>query len=168
MPGARRGGRICLGALMGVGLLVLASGAGLAEEAGDRGVGQVKTVEGSAHAWRADRRVALTPGDAVFTADTLVTGAASALGVTLEDGTMLSLGAEGELVIDDFVYDPAGDDHGLQLSFLAGGLGYVSGRIARLAPDSVKVTTPVATIGIRGTRFLMRLPADVKGGRSHD
>lgn len=119
-------------------------------------IGQVKVLKGDAHILRGDKRVDIAEGHDVFLNDEAITGTDGSLGVTLADSTTLSLGPESNLVIDDFVYDPAGQELGMGINLVQGTLAYVSGAIASLAPESVRLVTPTATIGIRGTKILIK------------
>ena len=59
--------------------------------------------------------------------------------------------------LDRFVYRPADGAFGLVLSFVRGVAAYVSGRIAKLAPDAIRLETPAAIVGVRGTSLAIRL-----------
>ena len=120
-------------------------------------VGSIKTVTGEAFVDRQSERLLAKAGDYILEGDTLITGKNSSLGVIFRDDTMLSLGSNSQVRIDRFVFDPAKDN----LDFLArvnkGTAQFISGQIAKLAPDSMAVQTPLSTIGIRGTRFLIKV-----------
>jgi hypothetical protein len=120
-------------------------------------IGEVKELESDARFLRDGDAVAAERGGAVFSGDTVSTGDDGAIGITFIDGTILSLGPDSELVIDEMVYDPEGGDLGFTMQVLRGTAGYLSGRIAALAPETVAITTPTSTIGIRGTRLLIRV-----------
>ena len=113
--------------------------------------GRVKTVTGSAFIVRGGKALAATPGQPVFASDTLRTGADGTIGVTLKDATRLSLGPTSELRVERFVYSPESGGLSLVVKFLRGAATYVSGRIAKLAPDAVRLETPSAIVGVRGT-----------------
>ncbi|GAB6053553.1 hypothetical protein JCM17960_23730 [Magnetospira thiophila] len=119
-------------------------------------IGQIKIATGAVHIVRDGKTLAVTEGQEIHLNDEAVTGGDGTLGITLEDSTTLSLGPDSQLILDAFVYDPVGEDLGLGLNLLQGTLAYVSGTIAHLAPDKVSVHTPIATIGIRGTRFVVK------------
>ena len=70
---------------------------------------------------------------------------------------MLTLGPETEIQVAQFLFEPATGQLGMVLKMLRGIASYLSGQIAKLAPDSVRFETPVATVGVRGTRFLARV-----------
>lgn len=139
-------------------LLLLASGpaAGQAEPAP---AGIVKSTSGEASVVRDGRSLPALPGQAVFPGDTLATGATGALAVVLRDDTALSLGHAAEARLEEFVFEPAQRRLGMLLRIVRGAVGYLSGRIAKLAPGAARVETPVATLGIRGTRLAAHIVA---------
>jgi len=92
--------------------------------------------------------------------DVLKTSADGRLGAILQDGTGIGLGPNTELRIDRFVYEPAAGNFGMLLRLTRGVMAYFSGRLARLAPGSVSVETPVGVIGLRGTQ----LAVTIEGG----
>lgn len=117
--------------------------------------GVVKTVAGTATIIRAGREIPASPGQQVVEGDTLRTAPDGRLGVTLKDGTRLSLGGRTELRVDTFTYAPAQGRMALALRLLRGVTAYLSGRIAQLAPGAVKIETPTSVIGIRGTHLVI-------------
>jgi hypothetical protein len=118
-------------------------------------VGRVKTVKGAVHIEREGRREPAQVGSGVQQADTLVTGPDGAVGVTLADDTLLSAGPNSVLAIQRFVYDGA-KPGALEAALARGTLAVVSGRIAKQAPDVMRIKTPAAILGVRGTEFVVR------------
>ena len=118
--------------------------------------GRVKLASGSASIVRASGIVPAKVGDVVYEADVLKTGADGRVGITLKDDTRVSLGPSSEVRLDKFVYSPAQGNLGLALKFVHGVAAYVSGRIAKLAPDAVRLETPAAIVGVRGTTLAIR------------
>jgi hypothetical protein len=96
-------------------------------------------------------------GQTLVQTDTLRTGSDGRLGVILKDNTRLSLGPDSEIRIERFVFAPAQGQLELVVRVVRGIVAYVSGKIAELAPESVRVETPVAIVGIRGTRFAAKI-----------
>jgi hypothetical protein len=113
--------------------------------------GRVKVTSGAAFILRGGETIAAKPGQLVFAADALKTGPDGTIGVTLKDETRLSLGPASEVRLERFVYAPAEGHLGMVLRFVRGAAAYVSGRIAKLAPDSIRLETPAAIVGVRGT-----------------
>ena len=71
------------------------------------------------------------------------------------DDTRVDITEHSRLVIDDFVYDPASQEGSLSLKASLGTIRYASGQIAKNSKQNVKITTPSAVIGVRGTDFTM-------------
>lgn len=119
--------------------------------------GRVKTVSGSAFIVRDRAMIPAQPGQVVYEADAIRTGADGSVGVTLKDDTRLALGPSSEVRLDRFVFVPGNGSFGLALKFVRGVTAYVSGRMAKLAPDSIRLETPAAIVGVRGTTLTIRV-----------
>ena len=113
--------------------------------------GRIKVSTGAAFIVRDGAEIPAQLGQNLFEADGLRTGADGKIGVTLNDDTRLSLGPNSELKLERFTYAPADSSFGLALKFIRGAATYVSGRIAKFAPDSIRLETPAAIVGVRGT-----------------
>jgi len=118
--------------------------------------GRIKIAQGSVFIVRKGATIPAKLGEVVYEADTLRTGADGKLGLTLKDDTRLSLGPSSEIRLDRFAYAPAEGRFGFVLNVVKGVAAYVSGRIAKLAPDAVKLETPAAIVGVRGTTVVIR------------
>ncbi len=141
---------------LGVVVLVLAGSAPVwGQEAA--AVGRIKVVSGSAFILRQNATIPAELGQAVFETDGLRTGADGRIGVTLKDDTRVSLGSNSEARIDRFVYAPADGRLGFVFNIVRGVAAYVSGQIAKLAPDSIRLETPAAIVGVRGTSLAVRV-----------
>ena len=119
--------------------------------------GRIKTSTGAAFIVREGAQTPAQIGQIVYEADGLRTGADGKVGITLNDDTRLSLGPNSELKLERFKYAPADSGFGLVLKFVRGAATYVSGRIAKLAPDSIRLETPAAIIGVRGTTLAINV-----------
>jgi hypothetical protein len=119
--------------------------------------GHVKVVSGSAFVVRGGAMIPAQPGQAIYQSDALRTGADGALGITLQDDTRVSLGPSSEVRVDRFLFAPGESGVGMVLKFMRGVAAYVSGRMAKLAPDSVRLETPAAIVGVRGTTIAIRV-----------
>ena len=71
------------------------------------------------------------------------------------DETRVDVTEHSKLVIDDFVYDPNTKTGSLSLKASFGTIRYASGQIAKNSRQNVKIKTPTATVGVRGTDFSM-------------
>ena len=120
--------------------------------------GRIKIASGAAFIVRANSTIDAQAGQDVFEADTLRTGNDGRLGLTLKDDTRLSLGPNSEIRLDRFTFAPAEGRFAFALKVVRGVAAYVSGRIAKIAPDAVRLETPSAIVGVRGTTLVMRAP----------
>jgi hypothetical protein len=127
-----------------------------AQQAEPTAAGRIKIASGAVFIVRAGATIPAQAGHPVFEADTLRTGPDGRLGITLKDDTRLSLGPSSEIRLDRFAYAPAEGRLGVVLNVVRGVAAYVSGRIAKLAPDAVRLETPAAIVGVRGTTLVIR------------
>ena len=129
---------------------------GWAQAAGSaaRPIGVVEQVIGEVRAERADgASVILTEGSSVFQGDVVTTGPGARLGIRFADDTAFAMEGDGRMVLDELVYDAGSGSGSASFSILQGAFVFVTGQIAQSDPDSFEVTTPLATIGVRGTVF---------------
>jgi hypothetical protein len=138
-----------------VSLSLLVAGTAFAEDAAR--IGTIKTLRGDARIVGPAGSEAAAVGGAVHQNDTLETGADGAVGVTFIDNTTLSLGTNSRITMTKVVFNPDHGDFAFAGNIAKGTFMFVSGTIAKLAPQAVQITTPVSTIGVRGTRFLVEI-----------
>ena len=136
-------------------MILAAATSALAEQPSP--AGRVKTVSGSAFIVRQNATVPARAGEAVFASDALRTAADGTVGVTLKDDTRISLGPSSEVRLERYVYAPGEGGLGMVLNFVRGVAVYVSGRMAKLAPDSIRLEAPAAIVGVRGTTVAVRV-----------
>jgi hypothetical protein len=114
--------------------------------------GSVTRLTGAGQVSRGSAVAGLDVGAAIETGDVVSTAAGSRLELTMVDGAVITLGERAELAIEDYLFDGQGKGNGV-LNLLRGALQAASGGLTRLAGKPFKVTSPIATIGIRGTTF---------------
>ena len=121
------------------------------------GIGRVKKVSGTAVVERAGVKLPVKPGFVLERGDTLVTTKGGRVGVTFNDNTRFAAGPNSRVSIPEFTFD----DTTHQGSFVAqvdkGAVAIISGLIAHSAKDAMKVRTPSALLGVRGTRFVVEV-----------
>jgi hypothetical protein len=144
----------CSAIVLGLALAAVPAAVGAQPESA--AAGRIKIADGEVFIVRAGATIPAQSGQSVFEADTLRTGADGRLGLTLKDDTRLSLGPSSEIRLDRFAFAPAEGRLGFVLNVVRGMAAYVSGRIAKLAPDSVRLETPAAIVGVRGTTMVIR------------
>ena len=138
-----------------VGALSLLAVAGTAVAA--ETIGVVRIVSGDATVTRGEKTFPAIPGLKLRVGDTLGTGRDGSLGVILRDDSSLSVGPESRLVLRSFLFSPLEGQFDLVARITQGTMAYVSGLIGKLAPEKARFETPTATIGIRGTRFAVKV-----------
>ena len=116
--------------------------------------GAIGEIKGSGAIERGKETIEGTSGVGVEMNDTAVT-ANGRMRIDFKDETRVDLTEHARLTIDEFVYDPANDVGSLSIKATLGGVRYASGQIAKRYQQNVKIKTPSATIGVRGTDFVM-------------
>ena len=137
-----------------VALVLAAAAPARAEE--PPAAGRVKIASGSAFIVRQNVLIPAQAGQVVFEADGLKTGADGRLGITLKDDTRVSIGPDSEARIDRFLYVPSEGRLSFVFKLARGVAAYVSGQIAKLSPDAIRLETPAAIVGVRGTSLALR------------
>ena len=123
-------------------------------------IAQIKKVTGQAAIMRSGERRPAIVGDMLFVKDVIETGADGGIGITFIDNTVFSAGPSSQIEIDEFLFD-SNDFRGAMLAKMRQGtLAVVSGDIARSTPGAMKITTPTAQLGVRGTTFAVQVYGD--------
>ena len=97
-------------------------------------------------------------GDPVFLGDIVQTGADGKVDIAFEDTTAFNLSSNARMVLNEFVYDPNGKSNSTFFSLTKGTFTFVAGKVAKTG--DMKIDTPVATMGIRGTMPHVEIAAD--------
>ncbi len=112
--------------------------------------GNVTVTRGSA------ARAVLKVSDVIYPKDVLQTDANSSLGITFDDETTFSLSANTRIVIDSFVYQPGGHGNLASFNVATGTASFIASLVAKTG--DMKIATPQATLGIRGTTGIVEVP----------
>jgi FecR protein len=127
-----------------------------AADAPEEPIGNVATVTGSASVIRNDKTTPLKVKDEIYLNDVVQTGANSALGITFIDATTFNLKASTKITIDNYVYEDGGKSNAAIFDVAKGTAAFVAASVAKTG--DMKITTPTATLGIRGTTGLVEVP----------
>lgn len=141
-------------------LCVMAGPAVAEEKCEDAVAGSIRTLKGNAEIVRGEVTVPAEIGDRVVSGDVLKTLDGASMGVLFRDDTSISMGPKSEIRIDEFVFAPAEKELSLVTKISRGTAAIISGQIAKLDPDSMRVETPLTIIGVRGTRFVVKVEGD--------
>lgn len=119
--------------------------------------GRIKTAKGEVQIERGGKLIAAVPGALIEVADTVRTGKDGAVGIAFLDNSLLSAGPNSELVVEKFLFDSRTDEGEFDTRLKKGTLGVVSGRIVKQTPEAMRVKTPSAVMGVRGTEFIVKV-----------
>lgn len=123
--------------------------------AAENNVALFKNVSGKVSVVRDSGSVEAKPGTTLLVSDRLVSAAGATAGIVFKDGTILTLGPASELLVRDYVFEPREARYAFSVYLAKGQAVYSSGKIGKLAPGSVAVSSPTATVGVRGTTFII-------------
>ncbi len=115
-------------------------------------IGSVQEVDGEATVTRTDGSVeTVRIGTPIFQGDIIETAAEGAVNIVFIDETSFAVSDNAKLAIDEYVFDPVSESGQTNFSVLRGVFVFTSGLIGRADPDDVEISTPLGSIGIRGT-----------------
>ena len=120
-------------------------------------VGHVVKMTGSASIVRNGVTIDVNNGDNVYQNDVVQTGSGSTLGLVMIDGTTFNLTANARLMMNDLTYDATSTSNTSLFTLVQGAATFVAGQVAKTG--DMKVSTPVATMGIRGTAVILDINA---------
>lgn len=119
-------------------------------------IGNVATLSGTATVIRNKDSLPLKLKDDIYLNDVLVTSANSTLGVTFNDATTFNLTANAKITVDNYVYEDGGKKNSALFDITTGTVAFVAAAVAKTG--DMKISTPSATLGIRGTTGLVEVP----------
>jgi len=125
--------------------------------AGTEFSGIVKTVKSSAFVVRNGVCSEAVPGMKIQIGDIVKTDDKGGIGLIFTDDTIISLGSKSEIAIQDYLFEPIDGKLSFVARMIQGTFSFISGQITKISPDSVRLETPAATIGVRGTHILVKV-----------
>ncbi|ATX80079.1 FecR family protein [Mariprofundus aestuarium] len=123
----------------------------------DTHVAIIKNVSGSVDVLRKDEKLSAIPGMQLVRSDKIISGQESQAGIVFIDGTLITVGSSTEIEVRKYLFEPKKAKYDFALYVKKGEAIYSSGKLGKLAPDAVNLETPRATVGIRGTRFIVKV-----------
>ena len=135
--------------------LILAALVAMAAPAMAADVGLIKVSKGEVRIERAGAPVAAGVGTGVQPSDVIVTGADGLAGITFTDNSLVSLGPNSRFSIDKYRFDSTTHAGEFESSLTRGRLAAISGKMVKQSPEAMKVRTPSAIMGVRGTEFIV-------------
>ena len=120
-------------------------------------IGQIKNVAGQVSLVRNNVQQPAKTGDLLEQADVLTTGPNGSVGITFIDNTRFSAGPNSRIELKQFNFNPTTQEGDFVTDVQQGTLAIISGQIAKRSPDAMKVRTPTTILGVRGTKFAIKV-----------
>jgi len=120
-------------------------------------IGQIKNVAGQVSLVRNNVQQSAKTGDLLEQADVLTTGPNGSVGITFIDNTRFSAGPNSRIELKQFNFNPTTQEGDFVTDVQQGTLAIISGQIAKRSPDAMKVRTPTTILGVRGTKFAIKV-----------
>ncbi len=134
--------------IIGLPIIVLAS----------QPVGLVKSVQGDVLSIKDDKTsITLKVGDNIYEKDTIKTAVGGLVGIIFEDNTVISIGSNSEFSIDEYFFEPNKKKVNFASNLAKGSMSCITGLIAKINPNAMKIKAKSASIGIRGTYFIVEV-----------
>jgi hypothetical protein len=138
-------------------VLMLVAALGFAGAAVAADIGQVKVSKGSVEIQRGATKIPATVGAGLQASDVVVTGADGSAGITFTDNSLVSVGPNSVFSIDKYSFDSTTHAGEFEGNLKQGRLAAVSGKMVKQSPESMKIRTPSAIMGVRGTEFVVQV-----------
>jgi hypothetical protein len=120
-------------------------------------IGQIQTLNGTATVIRNYISIPAATAQPLYRGDLIRTSKTGSVGIVLSDDTTLSLGPNSEIILKDYLFNPKEGKFSMIAKMVKGTFSYISGLIGKLAPESIRMELPDATIAVRGTKLLVNI-----------
>ena len=120
-------------------------------------VGLIKVSKGSVQIQRGAEKMPATVGAGVRASDVIVTGADGSAGITFTDNSLVSVGPSSVFAIDKYSFDTTTHQGEFEGNLKQGRLAAISGKMVKQSPETMKIRTPSAIMGVRGTEFVVQV-----------
>lgn len=124
------------------------------------GIGMIKVSSGDVMIERSGHQEAGKVGSVVYQSDKIVTGKDGTAGITFIDNSMLSLGPNSSLGLEQFKFNTTTHEGSFDISLKKGTLSAIAGKLTAQNPDSMKIRTPASILAVRGTELVIKVDGD--------
>jgi hypothetical protein len=124
--------------------------------------GLIKVSKGNVQIERNGAKMAAPVGASVQASDVITTGADGSAGITFTDNSLVSVGPNTVFAIDKYRFDSTTHAGEFEGSLKKGRLAAISGKMVKASPESMKIRTPSAIMGVRGTEFVVQVDEEKK------
>ena len=120
-------------------------------------IGTIKAIQGDVIITKGDGQREAELHDKIYEGDIVETKDNGNIALLFIDGTQFSMGPKSHMIINSYLFSPKQKRYAFDVILNSGSAIYTSGRLSKLSPESVKIQTPQAVIGVRGTKFLVEV-----------
>jgi len=120
-------------------------------------IGLIKVSKGSVQIQRGAEKMPATVGAGVRASDVIVTAADGSAGITFTDNSLVSVGPSSVFAIDKYSFDTTTHQGEFEGNLKQGRLAAISGKMVKQSPETMKIRTPSAIMGVRGTEFVVQV-----------
>ena len=120
-------------------------------------IGTIKTLKGMVSVNEGASKINAQLNGHLYEGSIIETNSSSSVGLMFIDGTQLSIGPNSQVILNRYLFLPKEKSYDFDIMINNGSVIYSSGKLGELAPKSIKVKTPEAIIGVRGTKFLVEV-----------
>lgn len=124
------------------------------------GIGRIKNLTGEVHIQRTEEKLQAVVGNVVYQSDIIVTGKNSSVGLSFLDNSMLSVGSDSRLSLDQFSFDTTTHEGDFDVSLNKGTLSVIAGKLTQQNPNALKIKTPASILAVRGTELVVKVYED--------
>ncbi|WP_294966938.1 FecR family protein [Sulfurimonas sp.] len=124
-------------------------------------VALVKKAKGQSHIVRQSKEINIVVGTQLQEKDIIITESKSSVGLIFKDNTRISVGPNSKLEIEQYLFEPAENKEGFVTNLSKGSMECITGLISKVNPSAFKVKVKTATMGIRGTHFIINVNSGV-------
>ena len=117
----------------------------------------VKKSKGDAFVLRNTKEHKISVGTKIFENDTVITKSKSSVGLIFKDDTRISIGANSRFEIEKYLFEPENKKEAFVTNLAKGSIECITGLISKVNPEAFKMKTKTATMGIRGTHFIVKV-----------
>ncbi|WP_455756386.1 FecR family protein [Sulfurimonas sp.] len=117
----------------------------------------VKKSKGDAFVLRDSKEFKISVGTKIFEKDTIITKSKSSVGLIFKDDTRISIGANSRFEIEEYLFEPENNKEAFVTNLAKGSIECITGLISKVNPEAFQMKAKTATMGIRGTHFIVRV-----------
>lgn len=117
-------------------------------------VGKITVVSGQVFTEKGRVKSLASANTKLEESDSVLTSVASSAQILFTDGTVITIGANTNFKIHEYLYEDGSKNSNLKVGVSEGAFKAITGKIGKIAPEKFKIEGKTVTIGIRGTKIV--------------